>query len=75
MYLVVHVLIIGKSVILEQFPDFCKILESVKDKLDTIKAGGSTTHSRLSEPNTVSDLYRIDYTEHPANLLSYRHLE
>ena len=54
---------------------FCKILESVKDDLDTIKAGESTIHSRLSEPETVSDLYRIDYTEHPTNLLSYRHLE
>ena len=28
MYLVVHVLIIGKSVILEQFPYFLKIVES-----------------------------------------------
>ena len=40
---------------------FCKMLESVQDTLDTRKVSESTTHSRLSEPDTVSNLYRIDY--------------
>lgn len=56
-------------------PHFCKMLESVQDNLDTRKVGESTAHSRLSEPDTVSDLYGIDYTESLTNLLSYRHLE
>lgn len=51
------------------------MLESLQDNLDTRKVSESTTHSRLSEPDTVSDLYRIGYTEYLANLLSYRHLE
>ena len=33
----------------------------VQYNLDTRKASESTTNSRLSEPDTVSDLYRIDY--------------
>ena len=51
------------------------MLESVQDNLDTRKVSESTTHSRLSEPDTVSDLYGIDYTESLTNLLLYWHLE
>ncbi|MFT5427984.1 MAG: hypothetical protein ACI9PD_000701, partial [Psychrobacter glaciei] len=31
---------------------FCKMLESLQDNLDTRKVSESTTHSRLSEPDT-----------------------
>ena len=40
---------------------FWKNLESIQDNLDTRKVSESTTHSRLSEPDTVADLYRIGY--------------
>lgn len=36
-------------------------LSLIQRDLSTRKESKSTTHNRLSEPDTVSDLYRIDH--------------